>query len=277
MPLGTMSTPIADERRVALVTGGSRGIGQAIAERLARDGAIVAVNFRSRRDAADELAARLCGVGAEVTCHRADVRDPREAASLIAEVHQSHGRLDILVNNVGEFGLSPLAATSDERWRNIIDSNLTSAFHTSRLALPGMRQQSYGRIVNIGLSPVHLIRGAPNVAPYAIAKSGVVILTRSLAVEEAAYGITVNCVSPGLIDSGLLPPEQHEWMRKRMPSGRLGRPEDVADAVGFLVSDRASYVSGANLAVSGAWDWEDRTTEHDRTVTALFQDGPVAA
>jgi NAD(P)-dependent dehydrogenase (short-subunit alcohol dehydrogenase family) len=266
-----MSSPTPDGRRVAVVTGGGRGIGPAIVERLARDGAIVAVNFRVRRDAADALAERLGHAGATVTCHRADVRDPRQAAGLIEEVRDHHGSVDILVNNVGDFALSPLAATSDEHWRGVLDSNLTSVFHTSRSALPGMRERGYGRIVNIGLSPVHLVRGAPNVAPYAIAKTGVIVLTRSLAVEEAPHGITVNCVSPGLIDNGLLPPQQREWMLKRVPAGRLGRPEEVADAVAFLVSERAAYISGANLAVSGAWDWEDRGTEHDGAVTSLFE------
>jgi len=271
MPPIAMRSRSPEGQRVALVTGGARGIGRAIVERLAQDGTIVAVNFRNRQDAADQLVGCLDQDGAVVTCHRADVRDPRGAARLIEDVQGRHGRLDILVNNVGEFALGRLATTSDNHWRDVLDSNLTSAFHTSRHALPGMRDRGYGRIINIGLSPVHLVRGAPNLAPYAIAKTGVVILTRSLAAEEAAHGITVNCVSPGLIDSGLLPPVQREWMIERVPSGRLGRPEEVADAVGFLVSDRAAYISGANLTVSGGWDWEDRMTEHDSAVSALFE------
>lgn len=101
---------------------------------------------------------------------------------------------------------------------------------------------------------------------------GVLILTRSLAIEEARHGITVNCVSPGLIDNGYLPPEQYQWMVKRVPLGRLGQAEDVAAAIQFLVSPQASYVSGANLAVSGAWDWEDRLTNHDGDVYSLFVD-----
>jgi NAD(P)-dependent dehydrogenase (short-subunit alcohol dehydrogenase family) len=125
-------------------------------------------------------------------------------------------------------------------------------------------------VTNIGLSPVHLVRGAPNLAAYTIAKTGIVILSRTLAVEEAPYGIRVNCVSPGLIDNGMLAPEQEKWMRERVPAGRLGTAEEVAEAVAFLFSDRASYISGANLSVSGGWDWEDRPTEHDGHVSGLF-------
>lgn len=136
--------------------------------------------------------------------------------------------------------------------------------------LPGMRERRKGRIINIGLSPTHMVRSAPNIAAYSISKTGVLILTRTLASEEAPYGITVNCLSPGLIDNGYLPPEQAKWMEKRVPMGRLGRPEEVANAVTFLVSKKASYISGANLSVSGAWDWDDRPTNHDNEVYDLF-------
>jgi 3-oxoacyl-[acyl-carrier protein] reductase len=140
-----------------------------------------------------------------------------------------------------------------------------------------MRARRRGRVVNVGLSPVGLVRAAPNVAAYAVAKTGVVVMTMSLAVEEAPYGVTVNCVSPGLVDNGYLPPEQAEWMHKRVPMGRLGRPEEVADAVAFLVSDQASYVTGANLTVSGGWDWLNRPTDHDGDVTGLFLEDETEA
>ena len=258
--------------QVALVTGGGRGIGRGISFALAEAGMQVAVNYRSDRAAAAAAVEQIRCTGGEASAHGGDVSDPREAAALVDAVQSRYGRLDVLVNNVGEFSLSPVAATSDERWRRVIDSNLSSAFYMIKAVLPGMRRRRHGRIVNIGLSPTHLVRGAPNLAPYAIAKTGVGILTRSVATEEARHGITVNCVSPGLIDNGFLPPEQEEWMRKRVPAGRLGSPGDVAAAVVFLVSERAGYVSGANLAVAGAWDWEDRPTDHDGAVTELFAD-----
>lgn len=159
---------------------------------------------------------------------------------------------------------------SHDEWRHVLDSNLSSAFYTSRAVLTGMRERGRGCIVNVGLSPVYMVRGAPNVAAYAIAKTGVVVMSMTMATEEAPHGIRVNCVSPGLIDTGYLPPEQAEWMQKRVPMGRMGRPEEVADAVLFLASERASYVSGANLTVSGGWDWQNRPTDHDGDVTSLF-------
>lgn len=258
------------EAGVALVTGASRGIGRAVAERLAGAGYDVAVNYRSNEAAAAEVVAAVEGAGRRSVAVAADVSDPDAAAGAVAEVEDRLGRLDVLVNNVGEFFFKPLGAMSAAEWRSVLDSNLSSAFYATAAALPGMRRRRRGRIVNIGLSPVALVRAAPNVAAYAVAKTGIVVMTMSLAVEEAANGITVNCVSPGLIDNGYLPPEQAGWMHKRVPMGRLGRPEEVADAVAYLVSEQASYVTGANLTVSGGWDWLNRPTDHDGDVTGLF-------
>ena len=255
---------------IALVTGSSRGIGRTIAVDLARRGADVAVNYHSARDAAEEVAEEIRGLGRRAITVQADVERGEDAARLAVTVARELGPIDLLVNNVGDFFLKPLAAMSNEEWDHVLNSNLSSAHYLSRAVLPAMRERRKGSICNIGLSPCHLVRGAPNVAAYAIAKTGILILTRSLATEEAPYGITVNCVSPGLIDNGHLPPEQAEWMRKRVPMGRLGRAEEVAVAVAFLLSEGASYISGANLAVSGGWDWEDRGTQHDREVHELF-------
>jgi NAD(P)-dependent dehydrogenase (short-subunit alcohol dehydrogenase family) len=254
----------------ALITGSSRGIGRAIATQLARDGADIVVNYRDDEAAARDTADSIEALGRRAVYIRADVTIAAEADGLIAAATASLGQIDILVNNVGTFALGSISATSLDDWQRTLDSNLTSVYYLCRSVLPGMRQTRHGRIVNVGLGPVHLVRGAPNIAAYAIAKTGVAILTRSLAIEEAANGIAVNCVSPGLIDSGHLPREQRVWMETRVPMGRLGRPDEVADAVAFLASERASYISGANLAVGGAWDWEDRMTNHDHIVADLF-------
>lgn len=255
---------------VALVTGSSRGIGRGIALGLAQHGADVAVNYRRDRAAAEEVVDEIRGMGRRAAAFQADVADAKEAARLVAEVAQALDPVGLLVNNVGDFFFRPLAAMTAEQWRHVLESNLSSAFYCSLAVLPEMRRRRRGGICNIGLSPTALVRGAPHVAAYAIAKTGIQILTRSLAVEEARFGIRVNCVSPGLIDNGYLPSDQEEWMRRRVPVGRLGRPDEIAEAVAFLLSDRAAYISGANLAVSGAWDWEDRPTGHDHIVDELF-------
>ncbi|OLF11286.1 SDR family NAD(P)-dependent oxidoreductase [Actinophytocola xanthii] len=259
--------------RVALVTGGARGIGAALCERLVADGMHVAVNYRSDAASAESLVDRLCSAGGQAVALRADVCDPEQAQHLVRATAEHFGvGATVLVNNVGEFTLSPVAATSARRWDSIMDSNLNSTFYVTRAVLPTMRERRYGRVVNLGLSPTVLVRGAPNIAAYAVAKTGVAVLTRSLAAEEARHGITVNCVAPGLIDNGHLPPEQAAWMARRVPAGRLGTGRDIAEAVAFLVSDRADYVSGTTLTVSGGWDWEDRTVAHDGEVTELFED-----
>ncbi len=255
---------------VALVTGGSRGIGSAIAVALAGAGWDVAVNYRSDADAAAAVVTQVEARGRRAVAVAGDVMDPDSAAAVVADVQARLGPVGALVNNVGEFHFAPVGTMSYDDWRYVLDSNLSSTFLMSSLVLPGMRQRRYGRIVNIGLGPVHLVRAAPNIAAYAVAKTGVVVLTMSMAAEEAPYGVLVNCVSPGLIDNGMLPPEQAGWMHKRVPMGRLGGADEVAAAVRFLVSDQASYVSGANLTVSGGWDWFNRPVDHDGDVTGLF-------
>ena len=258
---------------VALVTGGSRGIGAGIALALGAAGWDVAVNYRSDAEAAQGVVKALVERGRRALAVAADVTDPDAVAAMVERVEGELGPLGALVNNVGEFFFKPVAAMSYDEWRHVIDSNLTSAFVTSSAVLPRMRARRYGRVVNIGLGPVHHVRAAPNIAAYAVAKTGIVVLTLSMAAEEAPYGVTVNCVSPGLIDNGFLPPDQDGWMRKRVPMGRLGEPAEVGDAVAFLVSEKASYVSGANLTVSGGWDWFNRPVDHDGDVTALFLEG----
>jgi 3-oxoacyl-[acyl-carrier protein] reductase len=258
--------------KAALVTGGSRGIGRAIAVRLAKGGADVVVNYRSDNAAAAGVVDAIQALGHRVVAVCTDVTQDTAAGQLVEATLKQFGRLDILVNNVGKFAFGRLDAVSPDQWDRVLRSNLTSVQFLCQAALPSLRAVR-GSIVNIGLSPTYQIRAAANVGAYAIAKAGVLVLTRTLAAEQAASGVRVNIVSPGLIDNGILPPAQKTWMQKRVPMGRLGTPEEVAEAVAFLVSPAAGYISGANLAVAGAWDWEDRPTDHDGEVKRLFTEG----
>jgi NAD(P)-dependent dehydrogenase (short-subunit alcohol dehydrogenase family) len=255
------------QRKNALVTGGSRGIGHAVSLALASEGANVAVNYYRHPEPAEAVVREIERLDRRATAIRADVANPKEAQALINTATDALGSIDLLINNVGEFFFSPLADMDVEQWHRVQASNLNSVFYLCRAALPGMRKAGGGCIVNFGLSTMTFARGAANVAAYSTAKLGVAALTKSLATEEAANDIRVNVVSPGLIDNGHLPAQQKVWMQERVPMKRLGTCEEVAQAVVFLCSDQASYISGANLAVSGGWDWNDRPRDHDRLVT----------
>jgi 3-oxoacyl-[acyl-carrier protein] reductase len=240
--------------RTALVTGSTRGIGRAIAERLARDGFTVVVNHASDSGAGRTVEA-IKGAGGMVHAVRADVSEPDECRRLVRTAQATVGPLDVLVNNVGPWLERPLLETSDDDWRLMVDGNLGSAFWCCRETLPGMRERRRGTIVNIGALNAEISPGMTHDAPaYFVAKAGLMMLTRSLARTEGPHGIRVNAVSPGFIETEAYADwsetEQQRW-RSLIPLGRFGRPEEVADAVSFLVSDRAAYISGAILTVHG--------------------------
>jgi 3-oxoacyl-[acyl-carrier protein] reductase len=240
--------------RTALVTGSTRGIGRAIALRLAADGYAVVVNHASDNGAheATEAIRKAGGVAHAV---RADVSEPDECRRLVRSAHAVAGPLDVLVNNVGPFLERPLVETSDDDWRLMLDGNLGSAFWCCREVLPAMRERRRGVIVNIGALNAEVSPGMTHDAPaYFVAKTALMMMTRTLARTEGAHGIRVNAVSPGFIETESYrdwsEEEQRRW-RSLIPLGRFGRPEEVADVVSFLVSDRAAYVSGAILTVHG--------------------------
>ena len=253
----------------ALVTGASRGIGSTIALELARHGADVTVNYRSSLAEATDTVKKIEETGSNGWTIQADVTIEEDAKRLVQEATELMGRIDILINNTGEFFFGSMMQTSTEDFNRVLQSNLGSVFQMCKAVIPGMSGKG-GSIVNIGLSPVDRVRGAANVGSYSIAKTGVLILTRTLAAEVAEAGIRINCVSPGLIDNGHLPAAQAEWMQRRVPLGRLGTSAEVAAAVIFLVSPAASYISGSVLEVSGAWDWLNRPVDHDTIVDDLF-------
>jgi 3-oxoacyl-[acyl-carrier protein] reductase len=239
--------------RVALITGGARGIGRAIARALGSDGWSVAVCYRTSEADARSLEAELGAMGVPALAIRADVSDPAAALDLVATVERAWGRIDALVHCAGPYHRVNLLEETPDGWREMFDNNLHPVFYVSRAAAPGMKARRWGRIVTFAMANADQMVGQPEVTAHYIAKAGVLILTRSLAKLLAPHGITVNAVSPGFIRSGSAPDAEHEAMTRRIPAGYVG---DVADAVGvvrFLLSEDARYVNGTNVHLSGAW------------------------
>lgn len=232
---------------VALVTGSSRGIGRDIVLKLAEKTDVVAVHYHSRRQEAESVVETIRNTGGEGAVFQADLTEEKEARSLIQEVIGEFGKIDILINNFGPILVKPWQEVTAAEWENIFRSNLLSALFCIREALPGMRKRKWGRIINLGYSRVEQLDSFQMITPYAAAKTGLLILTRSVAVSEASSGITVNMVSPGLMEDGVLPANTN------IPAGRLGTFKDVSGAVQFLVSEKAGYITGTNVVVAGGW------------------------
>ena len=241
-------------QRVALVTGGSRGIGKGIAMSMARDGARIAISYRTNKAAAQNTLRQLQAIGCECFAMEADATDAAQSEKLVTSVAERFGRLDVLVNNVGNFNWATVAETTIEEWRRVLDSNLLSVFYTSKAAIAVMRRQRWGRIVNLGAVGAERAFGQATISAYAAAKAAVVAFSRSLALEEAKNGITVNVVNPPNIDDKELSLEEARRMRDaRFPVGRPPSADDVAEAVKFLASDVADYITGQVLSISGGW------------------------
>ncbi len=232
----------------ALVTGAARGIGAACAAALAADGWPVAINYRSDADAAGELAERLETEGGRSVAFGADLCDPGQIESLFDRVEGELGTILVLVNNAGlrADGLSP--QLSDDDWESVLETNLSAAFRATRRALRPMIRARFGRIVNIAsiVGP----RANAGQANYAASKAGLIGMTKTIAVEVARRGVTVNAVAPGLVETKLTEGIGEKAMGE-IPARRAGRPEEIAAAVRFLASEDASYVTGTTLTVDG--------------------------
>jgi 3-oxoacyl-[acyl-carrier protein] reductase len=231
------------EGKRALVTGGSRGIGRAVAVELGRAGADVVVGYRSEAGEAEAVASEIGGRAVQ-----ADVSDPEQAKALVDEA----GDIDVLVNNAGTTRDGVLARMLDEDWRTVLETNLSSTFYTCRAAARGMMKRRGGAIVNVSsIVGVHGNWGQTN---YAASKAGIIGFTKSLARELGSRGVRANVVAPGYVKTALtdaIPDEARETMLGNTPLGRLGDPENVAAAVRFLVSDEASFITGEVLLVDG--------------------------
>jgi 3-oxoacyl-[acyl-carrier protein] reductase len=231
------------EGKTALVTGGSRGIGRAIALELARAGADVTLSYRSGKEEAEQVASEAGGRAVA-----ADVSDAEQAKALV----EAAGELDILVNNAGVTRDGLLARMSDEDWRVVIETNLSGTFHTCRAAARGMMKRRAGAIVNV--SSIVGVHGNPGQTNYSASKAGIIGFTKALARELGNRGVRANVVAPGYVDTRLtqvIADEMKELMLGNTPLGRFGQPEDVAGAVRFLCSDAASFITGEVLLVDG--------------------------
>jgi 3-oxoacyl-[acyl-carrier protein] reductase len=241
---------MGSEERTALVTGASRGIGRAIAERLGRGGYRVAVNYRRDEDQALATVMSIRAAGGQAEAFRADVSVGDEAESLVNAVREHFGGLDVLVNNAGIARDTLLLRMRPDDWDAVIHTNLSSVYHCTRAALKHMVRQRYGRIVSI--TSIAGLVGNVGQANYAAAKAGIIGFTKSVAKEWASRGITVNAVAPGLIETDLtqdMAEAQRNALLEHIPVGRIGQPQEIAEAVWYLV--HASYVTGHVLVVDG--------------------------
>ena len=237
--------------RVALVTGGTGGIGTAICKRLADQGHKVATNYRNE-EKARAWQAHMKADGYDFTLVKGDVTSPDEAAAMVREVEQQLGPVEILVNNAGITRDGTFHKMSAQQWTDVINTNLNSVFNVTRPVIEGMRERKWGRIIQI--SSINGLKGQYGQANYAAAKAGMHGFTISLARENAKLGITVNTVSPGYVATDMVmavPEEVRAKIAADIPTGRLGKPEEIAYAVAFLVDEQAAWITGSNLDING--------------------------
>ena len=240
-------------KRVALITGGARGIGHSLALDLAGDGWSVAICYRTSAEEGQATLEEIQRQGVNGLAVRCDVSDPEAAEEFAGQVEQKWGQIDALINCAGPYHRINLLNESVAGWHSMFDNNLHPVFYLSRVVAPGMRERKWGRIINFSMAKADQQVAQPNLTAHYIAKVGVLILTRSLARLLARDGITVNAISPGFVDSGSAPKEELESMAKKIPAGYVGRTEDTVSIVRFLLSEEASYITGANIHVSGGW------------------------
>ena len=251
----TAVTDTHPEQRVAIVTGGARGLGAAITTALARSGVHVAAGYSSTARAAEDLAGTLGAEGASVSVHQGNVGEPDDCARVVSEVLEQQGRVDYLVNNAGITVDKTVRKLTVEDWHAVLRINLSGAFYMTKAVLDHMTGAGFGRIVNI--SSVIGQTGSVGQANYASSKAGLIGFSKSLAQEVAAKGVTVNCVAPGYIETEMVAAVPEKVLTKllaRVPMGRLGQASEIARTVQFLVDDNAGYITGSVISVNGGLD-----------------------
>ncbi len=236
-----------DAMPTALVTGSAKGIGRALLLALAADGYDVVVHYRSSEDEAEQVAEEARAHPITALTLQADLSDPDQATALVEQTYQRFGRLDVLINNVGNYHKAPLSDVSVDDWHHMFDTNLHSTFYTSGRAVTLMRDAGYGRIINLGYAGAEQLVARPQVTAYSIAKTGVILYSKALAEQEAASGITVNVISPGVMENSVSQPIDD------IPLGRAGTLNELVAAARFLWSPDAAYVTGTTIEVAGGW------------------------
>ena len=239
--------------RVALVTGATRGIARGIALDLASRGWAVAVSFKTSARAAEATRRAIEAAGARALALQADLGEAAQARTLVHRVEAAWGRLDAVVHGAGPYHDGPLLEETPERWRDTFRQNLDPLLFLAQAAAPGMQARRWGRVLALGLATADRLTAQPNVTAYYLAKAALLGLVRSLAKVLAPHGITVNAVSPGILETEGYPRPDLEALLRRIPAGHLGQVDDVVAAARFLLSEDAGYVTGANIHVSGGW------------------------
>ena len=240
-------------QRVALISGGARGIGRAIALSLAEEGWWIAICYRTSKDDGEKTQTEIQERGGKCLVLQCDVSDSKAAEDLIKQVEKEWGQVDALINCAGPYHRVNLLEETVEGWHSMFDNNLHPNFYLSRLVAPGMKERKWGRIISFSMANADRLSAQPQVTAHYIAKVGVLVLTRSLARLLAPHGITVNAISPGFINSGSAPEAELELMKTKIPAGYIGGTDDAVSVVRFLLSEEAKYVNGANIHLSGAW------------------------
>jgi 3-oxoacyl-[acyl-carrier protein] reductase len=238
---------------VALITGGAKGIGRGIALDLAARQWKIAICYRTSETEAQNTAQDIRARGGQALTLRCDVADPMAAKNMVTQIEKEWGRIDVLINGAGPYHRVNLFDETVAGWNEMFDGNLHPIFYLAQAVTPGMKARKVGHIINFSMANADQMEAQADVTAHYIAKAGVLILTRTLAKLLAPYGITVNAISPGFIDSGSAPPQELAAMTKRIPAGYIGAVDDTVAAVRFLLSEEARYVNGANIQISGAW------------------------
>jgi 3-oxoacyl-[acyl-carrier protein] reductase len=239
--------------RVALITGGAKGIGRAIGLDLAVAGWDIALCYRTSEREAAETAARITKAGRRAMAERCDVSDPSAAEVFVRKVEKEFGAVDALINGAGPYHRINILEETHAGWNEMFAHNLHAVFYMSKAVAPGMKARKAGRIITFSMANADQMVAQTEVTAHYIAKAGVLILTRTLAKALASYGITVNAISPGFVNSGSAPEAELAGMVKKIPAGYVGELKDPVAAVRFLLSDEARYVTGTNIHLSGGW------------------------